>query len=148
MGTIFHQGIPYTGLGTPNTWGEINGTLSNQSDLQTILNTKQNTLTFDNVPTSGSSNPVKSGGVYSKQVHEITRTGVTATAGTAVRIPASGTDSRISTANTCVVKPLSEAKSDGTPYKYRTCKVYSGYVEITYDENISNIAVGIEVVNY
>ena len=39
MGTIFHQGIPYTGLGTPNTWGEINGTLSNQSDLNTALTT-------------------------------------------------------------------------------------------------------------
>lgn len=79
---------------------------------------------------------------------EIVRTGVTATAGTAVRIPASGTDSRISTANTCVVKPISDAKSDGTSYKYRSCKVYSGYVEITYAENISNIAVGVEVVNY
>ena len=79
---------------------------------------------------------------------EIVRTGVTATAGTAVRIPASGTDSRISTANTCVVKPISKAKSDGTPYKYTSCKVYSGYVEITYAENISNIAVGVEVVNY
>lgn len=29
------------------------------------LATKQNTLTFDNVPTSGSNNPVKSGGIYS-----------------------------------------------------------------------------------
>lgn len=28
------------------------------------LATKQNTLTFDNVPTSGSNNPVKSGGIY------------------------------------------------------------------------------------
>lgn len=28
------------------------------------LNEKQNTLTFDDVPTSGSNNPVKSGGVY------------------------------------------------------------------------------------
>lgn len=29
------------------------------------LSGKQNTLTFDNAPTSGSSNPVKSGGIYS-----------------------------------------------------------------------------------
>jgi len=30
------------------------------------LNEKQNTLTFDDVPTSGSNNPVKSGGVYTE----------------------------------------------------------------------------------
>lgn len=32
--------------------------------LTNALSTKQDTLTFDNVPTSGSNNPVKSGGVY------------------------------------------------------------------------------------
>ena len=31
-----------------------------------LLNGKQNTLTFDNVPTENSNNPVKSGGVYAK----------------------------------------------------------------------------------
>lgn len=46
-------------------WGDITGSLSNQTDLSIVLNGKQNTLTFDNVPTSGSNNPVKSGGVYS-----------------------------------------------------------------------------------
>ena len=30
----------------------------------TRINAKQDTLTFDNVPTSGSNNPVKSGGIY------------------------------------------------------------------------------------
>lgn len=40
MGTIFHNDIPYTGLGTPNLWGAITGTLSHQHDLQTILDTK------------------------------------------------------------------------------------------------------------
>ena len=34
-------------------------------DINTALAGKQDTLTFDNVPTSGSDNPVKSGGVYS-----------------------------------------------------------------------------------
>lgn len=32
--------------------------------LNTYIGTKQNTLTFDNVPSAGSDNPVKSGGVY------------------------------------------------------------------------------------
>ena len=47
MGTIFHNDIPYTGLGTPNLWGAITGTLSNQSDLQTILNTKMDSVNKD-----------------------------------------------------------------------------------------------------
>lgn len=45
-------------------WGSITGTLSNQADLQNALNAKQGTLTFDSTPTSGSSNPVTSGGIY------------------------------------------------------------------------------------
>lgn len=35
------------------------------ANLNTLLAAKQDKLTFDNVPTEGSSNPVKSGGVYS-----------------------------------------------------------------------------------
>ena len=53
------------GGGGGGTWGSITGTLSEQTDLQTALDAKQNTLTFDNVPTENSTNPVKSGGVYS-----------------------------------------------------------------------------------
>lgn len=41
------------------------GTKADKTYVDNQLATKQNTLTFDNVPTSGSSNPVKSGGVYS-----------------------------------------------------------------------------------
>ena len=39
-------------------------TISKTSGLQTALDGKQGTLTFDNAPVSGSGNPVKSGGVY------------------------------------------------------------------------------------
>lgn len=42
---------------------EIIENLSNQID--TLSNTKQNNLTFDNLPTENSENPVKSGGIYS-----------------------------------------------------------------------------------
>ena len=45
------------------SWGQITGTLSNQTDLATALNGKQDTLTFDNTPTANSNNPVKSGGI-------------------------------------------------------------------------------------
>ena len=45
-------------------WGSISGILSSQKDLQTALDAKQNTLTFDDAPTSGSSNPVTSAGIY------------------------------------------------------------------------------------
>jgi len=50
------------------TESEFTETLSNYTnttDLTTLLNAKQDTLTFDNVPTQSSNNPVKSGGVYS-----------------------------------------------------------------------------------
>ena len=36
----------------------------NKSQVDTLLLTKQSVLTFDNAPTSGSNNPVKSGGIY------------------------------------------------------------------------------------
>ena len=39
--------------------------LPTSSELQALLGQKQDTLAFDNVPTAGSANPVKSGGVYS-----------------------------------------------------------------------------------
>ena len=70
------------GAGGVSDWGDIGGTLSNQTDLQnaldakadaadvytetevdTLLAGKQNTLTFDTTPTASSTNPVTSGGV-------------------------------------------------------------------------------------
>ena len=49
---------------TSAEWGNITGVLSNQTDLNSILSEKQNILTFDNTPTSNSSNPVTSKGIY------------------------------------------------------------------------------------
>ena len=51
------------GGGGDAAWGSITGTLSNQTDLQSALNAKQNTLTFDTTPTAASTNPVTSGGI-------------------------------------------------------------------------------------
>jgi len=48
----------------PPVWGDITGDLENQTDLQSALDSKQNTLTFDTTPTNGSDNPVTSNGVY------------------------------------------------------------------------------------
>lgn len=53
------------------SWGDISGTLSDQTDLNTALSGKQATLTFDNNPTTGSSNPVKSSGIYDAFAKEI-----------------------------------------------------------------------------
>ena len=119
-----------------------------KSVLKTYFDTLYQTiLTFDNTPTASSDNPVKSGGVYSTMAHEITRTGVTASAGGTVRIPASGTDSRIKTSG-CVVKPICQSKNDGTPYKWKSCVVSSGYATITVGEAISNIEIGVQVKDY
>lgn len=46
----------------------LNAALANYTttaELNTLLAAKQDVLTFDNIPTAGSTNPVKSGGVYS-----------------------------------------------------------------------------------
>jgi len=45
--------------------GDVSEIEGDISDINTALAGKQNTLTFDSVPTSGSDNPVKSGGIYS-----------------------------------------------------------------------------------
>lgn len=126
MGTIIRQTVEYTGQGTPNTWGEINGTLSEQTDLQTVLDTKQ---------------------LVAKSYQQIYRTGVTASAGGSVRIPASGTDSRISTSATCVVRPICDPISD-RPAKFKTFTISSGYATIVMAEAISNVNIGVEVINY
>lgn len=65
----FNFGIPQGPKGDPGSggagaWGEITGTLSDQTDLQDALDAKQNTLTFDSTPTNGSSNPVTSDGIH------------------------------------------------------------------------------------
>jgi hypothetical protein len=49
-------------------WGDVTGTLSNQTDLQTALNAKQATYSadatqWDTTPTASSTNPVTSGGI-------------------------------------------------------------------------------------
>ena len=45
MGKIYYNEKVYAGGGTDPTWGNITGTLSNQTDLQNALNDKQDTLT-------------------------------------------------------------------------------------------------------
>ena len=75
---------------------------------------------------------------------QIVRTGVTASANGTVRIPASGTDSRIAT--TSVVMPICDDNS-GKPVKYTSCVVSAGYVTITMAEAISNKNIGVIVIN-
>ena len=66
MSGILANTTTITTHGALNTsyWGGIGGTITKQTDLQTALDAKQNTLTFDATPTSGSTNAVTSGGVY------------------------------------------------------------------------------------
>lgn len=60
-----------------DTGGSTN--LATQTDLTNGLATKQDTLTFDNSPTSGSNNPVKSGGVYTSLSGKLDKSGGTMT---------------------------------------------------------------------
>ena len=52
-------------------WGGIEGNLADQADLQAALNGKQSTLQWDTVPTSESTKPVTSGGIYTAFAEEI-----------------------------------------------------------------------------
>ncbi len=52
------------GGGGAGVWGSITGDIEDQTDLQSALDAKQDALTFDTVPTNGSTNPVESNGVF------------------------------------------------------------------------------------
>ena len=81
----------------------------------------------------------------SRMPQEIVRTGVTSAANIAIRIPASGTEDAIKTSSTII--PICDAKSDGTPVKYKSCVASDGYVNLTLAEAVSNIEVGVIVIN-
>lgn len=65
----------YDAINSGITSNDVNklAALPTNAQLTTLLNGKQDTLTFDNVPTENSANPVKSGGVYSAIKDEETR---------------------------------------------------------------------------
>src|ERR1044072_9258260 len=42
--------LPYSGASIPPVWGAVTGTISDQSDLQTVLDSKQGTLGYTPVP--------------------------------------------------------------------------------------------------
>lgn len=69
-------------------WGDVTGTLSNQTDLQDALDGKEDTLSWDTAPTSGGTNPMKSGAIYAHEPFQVTGN---ASAGNSVTF----TDSRI-----------------------------------------------------
>lgn len=177
-GKAFYKSSGARATGTASldsaVWGNITGTLADQTDLQDELDAKlptsvayrNDTVAYptDNIndsdyfpyydTTSSQSKSAMWSNIKNKirafldgyYTYPIERGLVTATAGTAIRIPASGTTSHITT-NSRVI-PMAEAKSDGTPYKYSSIKVYDGYLEIKLAENISNLTIGVLVVNY
>ena len=66
---------------------------------------------------------------------------VTASAGTQINIPSSGTSGYI-TADSIVI-PVADANSDGTPKKFTSCKVYDGSVSLYLAQDVTNCNVGI-----
>lgn len=85
-----------TNLPTPSASGDA----ATKGYVDTGLSGKQNTLTFDNTPTAGSSNPVKSGGVKSALDEKLNLSGGTMSGAlamgsnriTGLDTPSSGTD--------------------------------------------------------
>lgn len=51
--------------------GNILADMAKSADVNTALEGKQDTLTFDNVPTENSDNPVKSGGIFSTIANKV-----------------------------------------------------------------------------
>lgn len=117
MAGIFHKGVRYSGFG--NLWGMIKGNIASQTDLKEALDSK------------------------TEKNRYIVRQ-VTASAGTQIYIPASGTDSRIKTTG-CEIKVVSQKKSDGTPYKFKSLQIYDGYAIITLGEALSGVYMGVKV---
>ena len=66
------------------------GAASGVSALQTAVSGKQDRLTFDSAPTSGSSNPVTSGGVYDALLHVSVETDAVPTAGSTNAVQSGG----------------------------------------------------------
>ena len=69
---------------------QAEGAASGVSALQTAVSGKQDRLTFDDAPTQGSSNPVKSGGVYSALQHVSVETDAVPTAGSTNAVQSGG----------------------------------------------------------
>lgn len=113
-------------------WGDIGGDLADQTDLKNALDAKQNVLTFDDNPTSASSNPVKSSGIYDAFAKEIlyftSQTVTTGTNAQIMRIPSSGTNSAITT-NTVVLECSFAAPANITSDV--TWTSYAGYITFT-----------------
>jgi len=78
-----------------------------------------------------------------KHPYLLIREGVTASAGSDVRIPASGTDSKIYPGLQSVYIPV--AYSD-TPIKFSQIKVHSGYLNITMAQEVTNIDMGVMII--
>lgn len=78
-----------------------------------------------------------------KYPYLLIREGVTASAGSDVRIPASGTDSKIYPSLQEVYIPV--AYSD-TPIKFSQVKVHSGYLNITMAQAVTNIDMGVMII--
>ena len=66
---------------------------------------------------------------------------VTVSAGTQINIPSSGTSGYI-TADSIVI-PVADANSDGTPKKFKECRVYDGHVSLYLSQDVTNCNVGI-----
>lgn len=78
-----------------------------------------------------------------KYPYLLIRKGVTASAGSDVRIPASGYDSKIYPGLQEVYIPV--AYSD-TPIKFSQVKVHSGYLNITMAQAVTNIDMGVMII--
>ena len=69
---------------------QAEGAASGVTALQSAMSGKQDRLTFDSAPTSGSSNPVTSGGVYDALLHVSVETDAVPTAGSTNAVQSGG----------------------------------------------------------
>lgn len=100
---------------------QAEGAASGVTALQSAMSGKQDKLTFDSAPTSGSSNPVTSGGVYDALTHVSVETDAVPTAGSTNAVQSGGVYTALSGKQNTLT-------FDSTPTQGSTNPVTSGGV--------------------
>lgn len=108
-----------------------------ETDVNNILNTKQDTLTFDDTPTAGSLNPVTSGGIKTYVDNKIAEGG----GGSTITVDSALSDTSTNPVQNKVIKNALDTKQDtltfdDTPTADSTNPVTSGGVKTALDDKL------------
>ena len=121
-------------------------TKSQITDLFSVVNSLGSLSTTDALS-------AKQGNVLSGlAVHTVWRLAVTCSAGSTVRIPASGTNSYIDSDYAKLIIPICEKETkgenaQGVPCKYRSIQTFDGYCEVVVTNELSGHSIGVAIID-